>query len=732
VNSASAYLSDGNDIVFRILGPIEVINTSGHSKVVGGRQQAVLAALLLRANQVVSMDRLAEAVWEDDPPSTARAQIQFCISALRRTFVRWRLRVYIETQNPGYRIRLDPGQLDSQVFARQVEAARQLSRAGRAADAATGLRGALSLWRGVPLEGESASLRAKTVHLEELRTDALRECLDVELELGRHRELVGELQTLVTTQPLDEGFRARLMVALARSGRRSEALEVYREGRSIIVEQLGLDPWEELRRLEAAILESDDMSLGLGAAQQQAASPAPQQVPRQLPADVADFTGRSELVRELGLLLAVTPGSLADQPEGDHPGDAHPLGARPALAVIAIAGKPGIGKSSLAVHVAHSVRPSGYPDGQLFADLRGSGRRPEEPAEVLGRFLRALGIPEGAVPHDEVERADLYRTMLADRRVLIVLDDAADEAQITPLLPGAPSCAVLVTSRRRLTGLAGAYQADVGLLPAEDTVHLLGGIIGQPRLAQAPAETRLLVGAVDGLPLAARLLGARLAAHPHWSLSAVAHRLRDESRVLDELEHNHRSVRGSLLSAYRTLRPEEGRLLGLLPAVEGADLPSWVAQAVLDAPERTADELLDGLVNAQLLDLAGDDVTHRSRYHLHSLVRSFVGEQRPFTAGAPLTAALRRVTSGWLAIAETAHERLVGRRVRPLTARRDQLWQPAPAYIEEATADPLAWFGSERANLLAAIDRAAECGLEELQANLLLITNAVFHAAATA
>jgi DNA-binding SARP family transcriptional activator len=694
----------GDGVVFRILGPVEVVGADGRGRTISGRQHAVLATLLLAANHVVSVDQLVAAVWKEEPPHTARAQVQFCISALRHMFVRRRVLAHIETQAPGYKIRLEPGQLDSQVFESRVAAARALSRDGSAAESAAAFRLALTLWRGAPLEGAAPSLRAKTVRLEELHNEVLRECADLELELGRHRELVGELRMLVAAQPLNEGLRAQLMVALTRSGRHSDALAVYREGRAISVDQLGLDPGAELRRLEAAILGSDTESLE--AARPAAAPTAPPAavipVPRQLPAGIADFTGRTALVRSLTELLTGQPRAAGGR----------------ALAVVALTGPPGIGKSALSVHVGHQLPAEAFPDGQLYADLGGAHHPPV--IEVLTRFLHALGVADSEIPQTDVECADLYRTLLAGRRVLILLDNVDRDAQVNLLLPGNPACAVLITSREPLTRLAGAHQVRIGRLTHADTVAVLGAMIGDGRVTPQTTDLAVLADAIDGLPIAARVVGVQLAAHPHWTLPRMVRRLRDDTHMLDELEFGDWSVRRALREAYETLEPGEAELLRLLALLPGDSMPSWVPRAALGDTEPVAEDLLDGLVHAQLLRVQHTDGTHEPRYRLHRLVRAAIRESLPVAGSCPpvseeaATAASRRVAGGWLALALHAGQRLMSTAALVRLRSTPPAWEPPAEQFHEAGTDPSAWFATEHTNLKAMVVHTAQLGWDEL------------------
>jgi tetratricopeptide (TPR) repeat protein/transcriptional regulator with XRE-family HTH domain len=417
----------------------------------------------------------------------------------------------------------------------------------------------------------------------------------------------------------------------------------------------------------------------------------------QLPPDVADFTGRAEqvaLVREL----------LADATPGRTP---------PAVVVSAVAGKAGVGKTTLAVHVAHQLR-SRFPDGQLYANLRGAGPRPLDPGEVLSWFLRTLGVDGAAIPCDLGERAALYRAWLADRRVLVVLDDAADEAQVRPLLPGTAACGVLATSRARLSGLEGARLLELEVLPPAQAVELLGRIAGAERVAAEPEAATTIAAACGGLPLAVRIAGARLAGRPHWSLARLAGLLADERRRLDQLAAGDLEVRASVALSYQALPSEQQRTFRFLGLLAAPDFAAWVPAALLDLTWEQAEALVDRLVQAQLLEVAARDPTGQVRYRFHDLLRLYARE-RAAAEDPPQQrqASLARALGGWLALAEQADQRLPSSLFGAFHGDAPR-WRPSATAVEALMADPLAWLEAERAALVAAVDQAAGAGLDEL------------------
>jgi DNA-binding SARP family transcriptional activator/tetratricopeptide (TPR) repeat protein len=690
------------DVGFRTLGPIEIVTGAGPVRIPPGRQTVILGALLLEANRVVSIDHLIDAVWDERPPPTARSQVQICVSALRQLFTRLGVDCPIVTNPPGYLLRVADGQLDMQAFSRGVVEAERIARDGRLAEAVDLLRQALALWRGPALGGEvSPQLRSKAVRLDEERLSALETCFDLELRLGRNRQLVGELGGLVTEYPLRERLRGLYMLALYRSGRSADALEAYRAGRRILVEELGLEPGEELRQLEAAIL-AEDEGLRLAARPAPVAvAAAPVVTPHQLPADIVDFTGRNALLAEAEAVLA---NRAAD-------GSADGWVDR-AVPVVLIAGKAGIGKTALAVHVAHRLQ-RGFPDGQLFCNLAGTQREPVAASDVLARFLRAFGVPGTSIPDTVDERADMYRSVLADKRVLVVLDDVATESQVTPLLPGSGSCAVIVTSRARLAGIPGGRLLDVGVLGPEQALWMLRSVVGEPRVAREPAAADALVRVVGGLPLALRIVAARLAARPHWSLASMLGRLADERRRLDELAHGDMMVRASLSLTYDGLQPAAARLFRLLSAVAAESIPVWLAAGLLDGDPVESASLVELLVDTQLLDVAGLDLNGDPRYAFHDIIRLFAGEQLTRAEDADSRRqALVRVLGGWLCLVESAHHKLYGGNFTVLRGGSPR-WQPPADVREVVVTDPLRWLDAERLNLCAAVGQAADAGLHE-------------------
>jgi DNA-binding SARP family transcriptional activator len=677
---------------YRILGPVEIAIGTERVELGGIRQQVVAATLLLSANNVVTVDRLLEAMYGEDLPSTARAQVQISISALRRTFAAYSSGPVIATHAYGYVIKVENGRLDSEQFEALVVAARAAREAGDIDLAVARYRDALRLWRGPALEGiDSPLLRAAAHRLDEQRIAVNVERLTLELGLGRHHELVGELRELVREYPLRERLRGLLMLALYRCDRAAEALGVYGQARRTMIEELGIEPGERLQQLEHAILNGDP-ALQLPAQPAEFVS-ASRPAPNLLPTDIADFTGRLEQIDQIHQHLVT-----ADRACG-------------AVPVVVITGKGGIGKTSLAVHISHDV--AGYfPDGQLFADLHGGGARPVGPMQVLERFLRAFGVPGTEIPKGIDERAEVYRNLLAGRKVLVVLDDAASEGQVSPLLPGTPDAAVMISSRNRLPGLPGATHIGVDALDADKSLDLLTSIIGADRVKDELDAAAEVAAHCEYLPLALRIAGARLAARPHWRIQQLAYRLADETRRLDELKHGDMGIRPSISLSYEHTSKQARQLFRRLALLDLEVFSGWLSSVLIDEP--LAEDLLDDLVSAHLVELDGSGSGAHSQYRFHDLVRVFarerLAEEEPT---AERMALLERVLSALLYVCDAADREYVG---------GDSLWVPGSArrcplpdrLVQQLVEDPLAWFERERATLVWGIRQAAQAGFSEL------------------
>jgi DNA-binding SARP family transcriptional activator len=684
---------------FRLLGPLEVWDGDERIDLGGAKQRALLVLLLLNANRTVRRAQVIDWLWDLDPPRTAQDLVHEHVSRLRRALRNGQTAELssqrLLTHASGYVLQVEPEELDLDGFERLVDQAQQLMAARDLALASGILRQALGLWRGAALADLPPTLAvdAASARLEEARLTVLEERLEIDLGLGRHAHLVGELEALVATHPHRERLRRQLMLALYRSGRQAEALTVYRTTRDMLVEELGLEPSPALQQLEQAILRADPtlepVLAQAGATRQE---PGPPAGPCQLPPDIDDFTGREAAVAEVEGLLEEEQGT--------------------AIVISAIGGKAGVGKTALAVRVAHRLRPR-FADGQLYVNLRGAEAQALDPTDVLAGFLRALGLDPGMIAEGLEERVRQYRSRLADRRVLVVLDNAASEAQVRPLLPASHGCAALVTSRARLGGLEAAHLLTLEELEADQAVELLAKLAGPERVAAEAEAASAIVRLCGWLPLAVRIAGARLASRPHWRLALLAERLADERRRLDELATGDLAVRASLALSYHGRNQQEQRLFRRLGVLAAPSFPVWVAAVLLDSEPAEAEGLLERLVDAQLVEAAGQDAAGQLRYRLHDLLgvygRERLHAEEPSSAQQ---ASLERVLQAYLTLAERADALLEpsGLNHYGTDPDRGPLDHPAVAAVER---DPLRWMEAERASLVAAVRLAHDADLVE-------------------
>jgi DNA-binding SARP family transcriptional activator/tetratricopeptide (TPR) repeat protein len=668
---------------YLILGPLKVVD-GDRTVVLTGRRRTVLGVLLANADRVVPLDHLVDAVWDDAPPATARRQIQNDISALRRALSDGTARDIIVNDGDGYRIRTRPGELDAQVFTELVAEALDSTRRDEPAAAVEKLRSALRLWRGPALLGLSGRpVEAVTVRLEEQRLAAVEDCFELELGLGKHRELVGELAELVAAHPLRERLVGQLMLALQGAGRQPDALAAYERLRARLADELGLDPGAPLQQLHTAILR-DDRTVA-PRSQAPAAAPA---IPAQLPTDVPGFIGRAGHLRRLDDLLA---GRAAN-----------------AVVITAIAGLGGVGKTALAVHWGHRAR-SHFPDGQLYVDLRGfaGDAPPVRPVEALAHLLRSLGEPAERIPADVQTAAGRYRSLLADRRVLVVLDNAADAEQVRPLLPAGPGCLVLVTSRDRLTGLLardGAGSLSLDVLSPDEAQALLAATLGADRVAAEPAATAELARICSHLPLALRVAAANLTGQPWPSIADYVAALREGDRLTAlGVEGDEQSgVRRAFDLSYRTLPADTRPFFRLLGGVPGPDVTVEASAALAGVGTAHARRQLDRLAAAHLVNQPV-----LGRYACHDLLRHYAADRaRAEDSEADREAALRRLYDWYLHCADRAAGVLYGQSMRlPMPA----VDVPVPLVLADEPA-ARAWLDAERTNLVAAVRQAAEHG----------------------
>ncbi|HEY4024590.1 MAG TPA: BTAD domain-containing putative transcriptional regulator [Pseudonocardiaceae bacterium] len=569
---------------FGLLGPLRAERDGAEIAIGAAKLRVLLCALLVEPNRVVSLDELCARVWETGAPGLARSTLQSYVMRLRRLLGADEL---IETHPGGYLIRVAEDELDIVAFGRLVDRGTRLA-SDEPEMAVALLREALALWRGEPLaDVPSEGLRAMVVPaLTERYLTATEQCVELELRLDRPGTVLPELAELTARYPLRERFWAQRMRALHAIGRPDEALDCYRELSRILADELGTTPTERLHQLREAVV----------AGTVPAEAPVSRGTPNSLPADKVDFTGRTH---ERDVLLDIDPSPVR-----------------------VIDGMAGIGKTTFAVHVAHELNAA-YPDAALFIDLHAHSDRypPMAPADALDALLRMLGVPSQQIPESLDERAARWRAELAGRKALLVLDNASEAAQVRPLLPGSPDCLVLITSRRRLAALDGAKGLSLDTLPPEDALTLFTGMVGAERVRAEPEATGELLGRCGYLPLAIRIVGARLRARSSWSIVDMLGRLADRPRRSGELVTGDRSVSAAFALSYRQLAEPERRLFRLLGLYPGPDLDGRLAAALAGVDLDTAEATLEGLVDAHLLEPVGPD-----RYRFHDLLRDHARE----------------------------------------------------------------------------------------------------------
>lgn len=690
----------GTALLFGLLGPVEAWVGGREVPLGGPRARAVLSALLLEANRVVSLDAIVAAAWGDDPPDTARFQTQNRVSALRRVLRESGGEDAIETAGAGYVIHVEPGQLDVLEFDGQLRDARTSMAVGQLTPAAQTLASALGLWRGPALHGlDTPRLRAAARRLDEARLTAQELLVDIQLRCGRHHEVIGELLDLVAAHPWREHAAGQLMLALYRAGRRRDALEAFEAAARRSRNELGLDPGNDLVILRDQILR-DDPALAPAtehAATEHAAGTVAhepdREVPRQLPASPADFVGRGKELHRIRAL--VTEATSSGQPP--------PAGSS---TVISISGMAGVGKTTLAVRAAHDLL-SHFPGGCLYADLHGA-QAPSRALHTLGAFLRACGLPGSSLPSTVEQRAAMYRTLLAERKILVVLDNVAGEEQVRLLLPGAGST-VLLTSRRPLTGLHGAHLLRLDVLAVPDAVELLAAVAGKDRVAVDLDAAQRIAELCGGLPLAVRVAAVRLATNDTLGLTGLSARLADERERLDELALGDVDVRASLAISSRQLTPRLALLWQTLCVLPLETVPAWLVASTLDVSTGRAHRLLEELSAAHLLTAAAPD-----RYSMHDLIR-LVGRELAAERAEDISALALRACRQLLARIRQADMALP---CRPTLL-------PASGPVDRWLAgDPVEFLDTELDNIVAAVGFAVSAGEPHLAAEL---TTAVFN-----
>jgi DNA-binding SARP family transcriptional activator/tetratricopeptide (TPR) repeat protein len=677
----------------RLLGPVDVMVDDGPRPVRGLRRKAVLAALALHDGEIVSTGRLVDVVWDGTAPSTAVNTLQRHVSHLRGVLGS---KAAILARPPGYVLDLGGDDTDVELAERLL---RQGTQSADPVDGARHLQAALALWRGRPLEDVAGLpwLENQAERLDLLNVQVKRALIEARLAAGEHAQLVPDLERMVADHPLDEQIYAQLMLALYRSGRQADALAAYHRLRRMLGEELGIDPSQVLRDLETAILRQDPALDAPATAVALPPAPPAASIPAQLPPAVPVLAGRGA---ELASLDTIVPAT------------ARVDSAAPAAVVIsAVSGTAGVGKTALAVHWAHRVSGR-FPDGQLYVNLRGfdPGGPPLEPDEAVRGFLDAFGVPVARIPSGLPAQAGLYRSMLAGKRVLVVLDNARDSEQVRPLLPGSPGCLAIVTSRNQLTGLVateGAYPLSLDLLTGSGARELLIRRLGSGRVAREPDAVGDIIAGCARLPLALTIAAARAAANPDFPLAVIATELREATRALDHFDGGDlgTDARAVFSWSYRALSTDTAQVFRLLGLHPGRDVTIPAVASLAAIPPDRARALLTELTRAHLL------AEHApGRYAFHDLLRAYATEQaHTRDSRAVRDAAVGRVLDHYLHAAHGA-AMLMQPTLNPIVPIPPQ---PGVTLGGPATADDaLRWFATERATLLAAVHLAAQAGFD--------------------
>ncbi|GGS74443.1 regulatory protein AfsR [Planobispora rosea] len=712
---------------FAVLGPVQAWRDGAELDLGTPLQRSILAMLLLREGRAVTPTEMIDAIWGEEAPPRALGALRTYVSRLRAVLEPGRSPrtrpEMLTSVGKGYALILTGASLDLTLFNRHVQQAETARRAGDLSAAAESLRTGLALCTGEPLAGAVGPYAEhQRDRLAERRMSVLENLMELDLELGRHADVVSDLIALTAEHPLRERLRAQLMLAYYRCGRQADALAVFADTRRVLADELGIDPGPDLAALHRRILAADPAlaptpaepvrlpppaadstttgQAGTGTAAETVAAgtttegtitagtiTAPPEVPElprpaQLPAAVSDFTGRSQIITRLRSLLSV---------------QGSPQGGAEGVPVAAISGIGGVGKTALAVHVAHAMQDL-FPDGQLYADLRGYGEEPTAPESALAAFLRGLGLPPDVIPDGLAERSALFRSLLAERRMLVLLDNARDAVQVTPLLPGSTGCAAIVTSRHKLADLASARLFDLDVMEPEEALSLFGAVAGAERVAAERAATMDVVAACGFLPLAVRIVAARLAARPTWTVASLVPRLADERRRLDEMRVGNLAVEATFALGYGQLEEAQARAFRLLSLPGGPDISVSAAAAVLDLDPTRTEDLLESLVDSSLLEAPA-----AGRYRFHDLLRLFArraAERGPDPEAGP--AALSRLLGFYLASAQSAH-----RLAYEGSVVADQFTVSGSGHVFSSADEAMTWLAVEADALFASISQAA-------------------------
>jgi DNA-binding SARP family transcriptional activator/tetratricopeptide (TPR) repeat protein len=678
----------GAELRFDVLGPLRGSADGVALRLPGSAVVRRLLGVLLLAHEPLSAERLTRVVWGDRVDEVSRGSLHVGISRLREWLsAQTGGQIAVAHEGPGYLLTADPQTIDVRRFRRVVaDAVATLDDDRRRVL----LAAAMVLPRG-PVLADLTGLDRDDSLITTIEDDVRQTALSfatLAIAAGTAAEAIGPLQMLAAGRPFDEPVHARLIDVLAAAGRPAEALVQYEGLRERLAEHLGVDPSSEAQRAHLAVLDTDQNG-STGESGPARPAPVARATPGQLPPDLPDFTGNQRAVAAVVEALTSTP------PRGGSP-------------VVVVTGQGGVGKTSLAVHVAHEVAAD-FPDGQLFVSLGGTRTQPVHPEDAIRRVLRSLGDDTDTPPADLEDCVSRYRDLLDGRRLLIVLDDAAGAAQVRPFLPGGSGSAVLVSTRGRLTTLAAVRHLDLDVMVNAEATALLAGIVGAERVAAEPEAAATLVHQCARLPLALRVVGARLAARPHWPLARLVERMSNERRRLDELAIDDLAVRAVLVVGYRGLDPQAARALRAIAYLDPPDVAAWTVGALLGVGLPEAEDVVEQLLDMRLVEVSASGPA--TRYRMHDLVRLY-GQERALAEDTEteLREGVVRALSLGLHQVELRSEQLAIAvpRLYRLPVRVDQ------TLVDPALSTTAEWFDAEEPGLVAAIERAAALKLDDL------------------